>query len=171
MKLCSSLSHVIIISTLIFVSDLNAQSLQTQVTRNKEFDFWIGDWELTWNDTSKGSNAVTLEMNDKVLYEHFKDPVNNFFGWSWSVYDSINNKWKQTWVDNQGAYLDFVGQMENGMMILERSFTNKQGVFMKQRMVFYNIAKNSIHWRWESSSDGGTNWKINWLIHYKRKGN
>jgi hypothetical protein len=145
-----------------------AQS-QNMLQPNRQFDFWIGDWELTWNDTSKGSNTITLEMNNLVVYEHFKDPANNYLGWSWSVYDTLSKKWKQTWVDNQGAYFDFIGQMQDDKMILERSFTSKKGTLIKQRMIFYNITKNDLDWNWENSTDGGANWKLNWKIHYKRR--
>ena len=146
-----------------------AQSSQSILQPNRQFDFWVGDWELTWNDTSKGSNTITLEMNNLVVYEHFKDPVNNYFGWSWSVYDTLSKKWKQTWVDNQGEYLDFTGQMQDNKMILERSFISSKGTSIRQRMIFYNITKDKFDWNWENSIDGGANWKLSWKIHYKRK--
>ena len=40
-----------------------------------QFDFWMGDWELTWNDTSKGTNQITRIMNGCTLHEFFFDPV------------------------------------------------------------------------------------------------
>lgn len=134
-----------------------------------QFDFWVGEWELSWSDSVRGSNLVTREMNGFVISEHFNNPANQYMGWSWSVYDTLAGKWKQTWVDNQGAYLDFVGGMQDDKMILERSYVNSAGKLLKQRMIFYNISKNNFDWDWESSADGGTNWKSNWKIHYQRK--
>ena len=37
------------------------------------------------------------------------------------------------------------------------------------RMVYYHITTQAFDWCWESSTDDGTTWKTNWLIHYKRK--
>jgi len=36
-------------------------------------------------------------------------------------------------------------------------------------MVYYNIKPDSFEWSWEASTDGGSTWKQNWLIHYRRK--
>ena len=155
--------------TVLFFVSFEFSHAQAKSQMSRQFDFWVGDWELSWNDTSKGTNTITLEMNDFVVYEHFKDPANNYFGWSWSVYDTLAGKWKQTWVDNQGAYLDFTGKMKDDRMILERSYTGSKGILVKQRMIFYNISKNSFDWNWENSTDGGTNWKLAWKIHYQRK--
>lgn len=155
--------------SIVFFSNASSAQSKNNAQRNHQFDFWIGDWDLTWNDTSKGSNNVTLEMNDFVVYEHFNDRVNNFSGWSWSVYDTVSKKWKQTWVDNQGTYLDFTGEMRDNKMMLERSFTSKKGKLIKQRMIFYNITKNDFDWNWENSVDEGASWKLSWKIHYHRR--
>jgi hypothetical protein len=78
-------------------------------------------------------------------------------------------KWKQTWVDNQGAYLDFVGEFKDGQMILQRETTGPDGKAFLQRMVWKNIAANEFDWSWEASHDGGKSWQVQWPIHYKRK--
>jgi hypothetical protein len=41
-------------------------------------------------------------------------------GQSVSIFDASPRKWKQTWVDNEGAYLDFVGEFKDGQMVLAR---------------------------------------------------
>ena len=82
--------------------------------------------------------------------------------------DAGSNKWKQTWVDNEGSYLDFSGEWKDGQMILSRE-TNRNGKAVFQRMVFKHITPTEFDWSWESSSDGGKTWQVNWPIHYKRK--
>ena len=86
-----------------------------------------------------------------------------------SVYVPRLKKWKQTWVDNSGGYLDFTGEFETGKMILSRDFFNKDGKKISQRMVYYNINKESFDWNWERSMDDGKTWKVMWKIHYSRK--
>jgi hypothetical protein len=80
-----------------------------------------------------------------------------------------SGKWKQTWVDNQGSYLDFTGEFKDGQMILGREVQKKDGTKIMQRMVFKNITPNSFDWSWEASNDGGKTWQVQWPIHYTRK--
>jgi hypothetical protein len=135
-----------------------------------QLDFWVGSWELTWNDTSKGSNTITKIMDGCTLHENFLDPVLNYRGESWSVYNPAAKMWQQTWVDNSGAYIALTGKFENNEMTLStqpRKLPDGKEIISK--MVFYNITAKSFDWRWEASTDSGTTWKPNWLIHYKRK--
>ncbi len=136
-----------------------------------QFDFWLGDWDLSWGDTSKGTNHISKELNGYVLQENFYDPVTKYTGKSWSLYDSVNAVWKQTWVDNQGAYIALTGKFENGKMILTTAPAYRNGKLTISRMIFYNIQKNSFDWNWEHSTDDGRNWQVNWKIHYQRKQN
>jgi hypothetical protein len=133
-----------------------------------QFDFWVGTWDLTWNDSIHGSNIITKEMGSCVIHENFSDPSTKYIGQSLSVFNPQTKTWQQTWVDNQGAYMSFEGTYEHGKMILSRTITVK-GQKTIQRMVFCNIAANAFDWYWEASTTSGTTWKTNWLIHYKRK--
>ncbi len=134
-----------------------------------QFDFWLGDWNLTYNDTSHATNSITKPFGNCVIQEHFNDPANKYTGSSWSVYNPQLKKWQQTWVDNAGAYLDFTGEFKDGKMQLNRTGLNPAGKKIMQRMIFYNITKDQFDWNWESSMDEGANWVLNWKIHYQRK--
>ena len=89
-------------------------------------------------------------------------------GISVSTFD-VTGKWKQTWVDNEGSYLDFIGEFKDGQMILQREATQPNGIKLLQRMVWKNIAANELDWSWEASRDGGKTWQVQWPIHYKRR--
>lgn len=135
-----------------------------------QFDFWLGDWELTWNDTSHGTNHVLKIMDGCTVNENFYDPAMKYSGSSWSVYNPQLKVWEQTWVDNQGGYIALTGSFENGMMTLTaRPRKLPNGKEIVSRMVFYNISHDTFDWRWESTKDAGASWQPNWLIHYKRK--
>ena len=137
---------------------------------SRQFDFWLGEWDLTWPNGGQGENIVTLELDSSVVQEAFNgQPAIQLIGRSVSVFVPRENLWKQTWVDNQGGYLDFTGGLVEERMILSRAAVNQEGGQIIQRMVWYNITSDSLNWNWERSNDSGKSWEILWQIHYKRK--
>jgi hypothetical protein len=133
-----------------------------------QFDVWGGHWNLTWGDSATGTNTITKEYDDCVIIERFDGtPATPFKGMSVSTFNKKLGKWQQTWVDNQGGYLDFTGEYSNGKMILARE-ASIEGKTEWQRMVWHNITENSLDWNWEKSSDGGQSWETAWQIHYHR---
>jgi len=140
-----------------------------------ELSFWVGEWDLTWPGTKpgevqRGANSIRRVLEDCVVEENFSggDEM-HLRGKSVSIFDTGARKWKQTWVDNEGGYLDFVGEFINGQMILGRELTGPDGTKSLQRMVFKNISKDELDWSWESSKDGGKTWQVLWPIHYRRR--
>ncbi len=135
-----------------------------------QFDFWIGDWALTYNDTMHAANRITKEMGGCLIHEHFNDAAKSYSGESWSVYNPLTKLWQQTWVDNQGGYIVLSGVFKDGRMTLfTEPASQPDGTKKQYRMVYYNITTNSFDWDWESTTDDGKTWKNNWRIHYKRK--
>jgi hypothetical protein len=137
-----------------------------------QFDFWIGKWKVEWKDeegnTVEGSNIVNSILDGCAIEENFDgSPGMDFRGKSLSVYNHHHETWQQTWVDTEGFYMLFAGGMQNDKMILSRTVETAEGI-LSQRMVFYNIQKDSFDWNWESSTDKGKSWKLNWKIRYTR---
>jgi hypothetical protein len=145
------------------------------VPQQKQFDFWVGEWDLTWpgdksGEAAHGRNTIRRTLDGCVVEENFDGGTSMpLRGMSVSTFDTRPGKWKQTWVDNQGGYLDFIGEFRNQQMILSRVGSKPDGTRVLQRMVWKNITAEEFDWSWESSSDGGKTWKVVWPIHYKRK--
>lgn len=134
----------------------------------RQLDFWVGSWDLTWNKDSKGTNTVTRVLGGCVIEENFNGGDSmSLRGMSVSSYRPETGKWYQTWVDNDGSYLDFVGGMQGDKMILQRSASRDGKVYL-QRMVFHDIKPDSLVWDWQRSSDQGKTWENLWTIHYRR---
>lgn len=139
----------------------------------KQFDFWVGTWKVEWVDKEgvkgKGTNTIRKILDSCVIEENFDgNPGTPLIGKSLSVFVPKLKKWKQTWVDNFSSYLDFTGEFIENKMILSRKLLDNEDKKIFQRMVFYNINKDSLDWNWERSSDEGKNWKLLWKIHYTR---
>jgi hypothetical protein len=94
-------------------------------------------------------------------------PAIGLRGRSVSVFDAQSGQWRQTWVDNQGGYLDFNGAFSNSRMVLMRA-AMLDGQQVQQRMVWYDIGDDSLRWNWERSDDGGASWEVLWEIRYTR---
>ena len=132
----------------------------------KQFDFWLGEWEAAWGGNERGTNRVERILEGKVIQENFSAP--DFTGMSVSTYDPERKLWCQTWVDSSGTYLDFTGSFENGRMTLVRDAIVR-GEACKQRMIWYDIQADRFHWNWERSDDGGGTWRVLWQIRYTRR--
>ena len=137
------------------------------------FDFWIGEWDLTWTNAEgkidKGTNRITKILDGKVIQENFSDAVGNFKGISISVYNPTKKTWHQAWADNKGGYYDLEGQVEGEKRIFKTQVKELNGEKIIQRMVFYNINFNSLTWDWELSRDGGVTWQLQWRINYVKR--
>ena len=140
----------------------------------KQLDFWVGEWDLTWpgakpGDTGHGTNSIRRILDGCVVQENFSGgdsmPLR---GTSVSIFD-VTGEWRQTWVDNQGAYINLAGGLTNGQMILQSESVGPNGVKSLHRMLWKNITANELDWSWEISSDGGKTWQVQWPIHYRRK--
>jgi hypothetical protein len=150
----------------------NSQTVPCSLSESSQFDFWIGEWDLSWQDsegkTQTAKNVVSRILGGYAVQENFSTSDGTFSGKSFSVYNANKGVWEQTWVDNSGAYITFTGGMDVDKMTLSREVMTKEGKKVIQRMVFYDISKNNITWDWESSSDEGATWKLQWRLNYKR---
>ena len=143
-------------------------------------DFWLGEWELrsmipdTSSETGwkieKAGNTIRKILDGCVIEENFDGSTleGGLVGRSYSTYRKNDGKWYQTWVDNSGSYLPFIGIFEDDRTIF-RMERERDGKKFLSQMVFYNIEQKSLTWDWESSRDNGKTWNLLWRIEYSRK--
>ncbi|HET7403988.1 MAG TPA: hypothetical protein VFJ62_19475 [Usitatibacter sp.] len=137
-------------------------------------DFWLGEWKLTYTQNGKegtSHNRITKTLDGCAVFEEFTGaPGVALQGRSMSMFDRISMRWKQVWVDNGGAWLDFVGEpAADGGMVFAREVA-RNGQRIMQRMVFSDVKPASLRWQWQRSLDGGATWATLWDIHYERVG-
>lgn len=159
--------------TLILFTTVQAQDLPDDP--RSYYDFWVGEWELTWTDQNgqegTGTNHIEKIMDGTVIQEHFEASTGQlagFKGSSLSVYNP-NTGWHQAWADNTGGYLNMQGSTDGNKRIFQTGERQTPNGKVISRMVFYNITDDSLTWDWESSSDKGESWTLNWRIHYIRR--
>jgi hypothetical protein len=136
----------------------------------KQIDFWLGEWDARWDafpgtPAGTGSNHITRNYAGCVTEEHFDG--GSFKGQSVSTYLVRTKNWRQTWVDDQGAYIDLAGGPDShGNFVLTTLPQSSSAA--ASRMIFTDIKPDSFTWRWQATQDGKT-WADNWVIHYTRK--
>ena len=131
-------------------------------------DFWLGSWNVVWAGGGRGTNVIRRILDDRVIEEAFdgSDPDGSLKGRSLSVMDA-NGRWRQTWVDSTGAYLDLVGVEVDGRIGFQREAV-VDGAAVVQRMVWLDVTAEAFRWQWQRSVDGGATWDVTWEIDYRR---
>jgi hypothetical protein len=129
----------------------------------RDFDFWVGGWEVSWGDGARGTNTVKHLFDGRVILEQFDGrPGIDLRGTSVSVYDKSSRR-RQTWVDSERNYLLFEGAFADGVMDL-RSTDN--GVV--HRMLWRDIQHETLRWLWQRAVDDG-GWETLWELRYVRR--
>jgi hypothetical protein len=135
----------------------------------RQFDFWLGDWEVTWGEGQRASNRIRKILDGHAIQESFDgSPSLALRGMSLSAYSPRLGLWQQTWTDNEGNYWHFTGGFQDGRMLLV-SDDVIEGKPVRLRMLWYNITSDELDWNWERSDDGGETWQLRWHLHYRRK--
>lgn len=83
-----------------------------------EFDFWLGEWDVTTEDgTVAGHNSITKQEGGCLIVEKWTSATGGT-GQSMNFFDPHNGIWRQVWV-SQGTVIDYAGGMtrENEMVL------------------------------------------------------
>lgn len=127
---------------------------------HRQFDFWIGEWEVTTPDGKPaGTNRITPILNGCVLLEEWTG-AGGSVGKSFNLYDATRKRWQQTWVDGRGAILELHGGLtaEDAMVLAgERPAPGGNGTVLN-RITWTPRSPTEVRQLWESSTDGGVTW-------------
>ena len=138
---------------------------------HRQFDFWIGDWEVFDPKGKKvGDNSITAAKDGCSLFESWRGN-GNVAGNSTNRFLAATKAWRQTWVDNQGGVLDLTGQLKGTSMVLEGVDLDESvvGGARRQRITWTPLAGGQVRQLWEVSGDGGKSWKVEFDGRYVRK--
>jgi hypothetical protein len=136
---------------------------------NRQFDFWIGDWEVkNPKGEHEGTNRIDSILVGCALQEHWDDGK-GMTGSSFNMYQPGIHKWHQTWVDSSGGILLLSGEFTGGKMVLAGERINKAGKKILDRITWTPIDANHVRQFWELSRDDGKTWISNFDGTYTRK--
>jgi uncharacterized protein (TIGR02246 family) len=141
--------------------------------RHREFDFWIGDWDVRpAGQPATGPaarNIVTADEDGCVITEHWR-PGSGSQGRSFNLYDRSLGVWRQTWVDNVGGQHDYRGNLKDGNMVFMGEIATP-GLPGRRttRLTFFNISRDSVRQFNEFTLDSGKTWQVGYDLMYVRR--
>lgn len=151
----------------------------------RQFDFWLGTWDLTSHNPVAGKDEWRVDPSTPVdhveavldgcgllqRWEGVPDSTTArpFRGMSLSKWEPTLGKWRQVWIDNQGPMLVFKGEFKDGRMELYTDPRTQDGKTIVMRQVFTDITRDTMHWSWERSEDGGKSFHPVWKLDYRRR--
>ncbi len=134
----------------------------------RQFDFWIGDWDVFVGGKKVGENLIELETGGCTLIENWKNTTGGT-GKSINVYDASVDKWKQFYVGSQGGVFLFEGGKEEGVMRFKAETVDQTGAKTLHNFEFYNLPDKTVRQKWDQSTDNGKTWSTVWDSIYKKK--
>jgi len=125
----------------------------------RQFDFWVGDWEVFEKDATTSSAHVRVEriLDGCVLREHYEDKSGTV-GESFTIYNAARKLWHQTWVTNRGRLLTIEGGQKAGSMVLAGSYYTGEGQEVRVRGT-WTPTKDGVRESAVTSTDAGKTWK------------
>lgn len=128
---------------------------------NRQFDFWLGEWEAYSGDKLAGTNSIVLMEDSCVIQENWKSAKGGFTGTSYNFYDRKAKKWKQLWLDNQGGSLELSGNYVDGKMIMKskEQYSEKNKKHYVDRITWTDNGDGTVRQHWERTTDKGKSWQ------------
>jgi hypothetical protein len=167
---------IILILAIMSLSNSSFAQLPCSRPEFRQFDFWIGEWEVySTSGTIAGKSRVSLLLDSCVILEEWisANAVKGlrYAGKSFNKYNPASRQWQQTWVDNTGGSIEFLkGKYADRKMVFETNpFQFKKDTLALRRLSFYNLDSAKVRQHGEISKDNGVTWATEYDLEYRRK--
>lgn len=136
-----------------------------------EFDFWVGDWDVSPRGVSKvvAHSKIEKLYNGCAVRENWK-PLNGNDGGSLNNYDPTTGQWQQVWIGSSPGRVEYSGGLVDGKMVLTAFLkdANGPGKNALSRMIFSKEADGSVRQYGQQSNDQGLTWADSFDFIYRR---
>lgn len=133
----------------------------------RQFDFWVGEWDVTQSGKPAGRNSIRLILNGCAISEDWSG-TGGFRGNSLNFYDADTKLWHQTWIDSQGQSLALEGRFEGGSMVLQSSAAKNAP---RHRITWTPAADKTVRQFWQVQETPGADWKTLFDGRYSARAN
>ena len=157
------MKYFLLFLTIFYWGSLSAQSKTpcpccTQEYR--QFDFWLGDWQATTDGKVAGYNHIVVMQDSCIIQENWTGADGQYTGTSYNFYDPQDQRWHQTWIDNQGQSLRLSGQLEGKNMVLKSGpMKNQAGETVYHQITWSPHQDGSVRQHWQVAKLQSDEWK------------
>lgn len=144
---------------------LVAKLLPCSAPEYRQFDFWLGNWEV--RDPAGnvvGHNDVTSHLDGCMLMESWTS-VAGHAGMSMNYFEPTDSSWNQIFIDNTGvpsSWPPLKGKLVDGKMVL----SSPAGVTPQTRWIWSKTGDGRVRQMAEQLSDDGKTWTVIWDSYY-----
>jgi hypothetical protein len=141
-------------------SDASSLSPCESEARFREFDFWVGDWDVRdGSGTVVGENSIGRWEKGCVLVEQWRG-VQGSTGMSINYLDRITGEWVQIWHAAGGYQIDIRGGLtEDGMLLRGTIHYIGTGQTAPFRGLWTPLPDGRVRQFFEQSNDDGATWE------------
>jgi hypothetical protein len=131
-----------------------------QEEKFREFDFWVGEWEVhTADGRTAGKNVIESSQRGCVLIESWAG-AGGSTGISMNYLDKTTDEWVQVWTDAGGSQIVMRGGLTDAGMLLEGQIHYvSNGITAPFRGLWTPQPGGRVRQFFEQSDDGGKTWK------------
>lgn len=171
------MKRLLILPALLFLCDvLPAQKLPCSRPESRQFDFWIGEWEVFGKNGRKaGDSKISLILDSCIILEEWTSAGVmqglRYAGKSFNSWNASLKQWQQTWVDNTGNTTAYTkGTFENNKIIFYTDpFPFSKDTIATRRLTFFDLGKDKVRQFSEITKDNGGSWMPEYDLEYRRK--
>lgn len=121
--------------------------------RHRQFDFWLGDWNVTAANGQTGATNRILSGLDGCLVSEHWTAANGVRGRSINAYDRDLGQWHQTWVSAiPGGDLRMAGNLEADTMIMRGERITPAGFHWFDEYRWYVLPTGQVVQAWKFDS-------------------
>lgn len=156
----AGIALVVALASALTVATMQPTHQPCQAPERRQFDFWIGHWDVFTPDGKKaGENRIEPIDSGCALLERWRGG-GGFTGTSLNHWDAGARMWRQQWIDNQGGALRLAGGLDGARMVLASAEPdpNRPGTTLRQRITWTPLADGAVRQHWERSPDEGATW-------------
>ena len=139
--------------------------------KQREFDFWIGEWDVFQNGTTQlvGHSLVQKISGECALLENWDASRGYNNGKSLNYFDALTNSWQQDWIGSAGGAQRYLNGVYKDSAMRFTYETMSNGKKVTGNFIFYNLSRDKVRQYQDASEDGGKTFTVSYDFIYIRK--
>jgi hypothetical protein len=134
----------------------------------RQFDFWLGEWDVFAGSQKVGYNNVKTLQQGCVVEENWEAAGGRGTGQSFNFYNPVTRRWHQSYMGSGGDNWMMDGEYKDGALRYEGHIYTP-GSDTLVHMTFFNMEPGKVRQFAETSNDGGKTWTTTWDAIYVRR--